>query len=54
VERNTTTSPSPLTCKGPDEVSYPVYRLVELAEAAEPPGSGLITPEGPTAPADRG
>ncbi len=52
VERNTTPSPSPLTCKGPDEVSYPVYRLVDLAEAAEPPGSGLITPEGSTAPAD--
>lgn len=36
LERSTTPSPTSLTCKGPEDVSYPVYRLIDLAEAGQP------------------
>ncbi len=57
LERTTEPSPTPLTCKGSDGVSYPVYRLVDLTEAPGPNGSdtngsdtnGSAT-EGSTAP----
>ena len=31
VKRILTPAPTPLTCKGPSDVSYPTYRLVDLS-----------------------
>lgn len=50
LERTTVPSPTPLTCKGADGVSYPVYRLVDLTESMEPDEAEQPTFEGSTAP----
>ena len=50
LERTTVPSPSPLTCKGPEDVSYPVYRLIHLTDAEPIAESDPLSPEGSTAP----
>ena len=50
LERTTQPSPTPLTCKGNDGVSYPVYRLVDLTESSENDAADRPAGEGSTAP----
>ena len=50
LERTTQPSPTPLTCKGNDGVSYPVYRLVNLTESGETDAADRPAREGSTAP----
>ena len=51
LERTTEPSPTPLTCKGSNGVSYPVYRLVDLTESREWDETDPPSPGGSTAPA---